>query len=299
MKSTPEAAPVQNRRLLNRDGTFNVVRVGTGHSRMTDLYHTLLSAPWIVFLALLGGFYILLNLAFAGSYVLCGPGALEGIVSPEPLERFSHAFFFSVQTFATIGYGKITPVGLAANLLVTVEALVGLLYLALATGLLFSRFARPTARVIFSNNAIIANHDGVPSLLFRIGNKRLNQIVDAQINVVLAKNEVTAEGEKYRDFYDLKLERSRSPIFALTWTVVHPIDLQSPLSGMTIEKMNEAEAEIIVNVVGIDDTFSQTIHARSSYKPWEILFDKKFVDILSRSEDGKILIDLSKLHLTV
>jgi inward rectifier potassium channel len=237
-----------------------------------------------------------LNVIFACIYYLCGPGTLDGASRLGEMPRFLDSFFFSVQTFATIGYGRITPIGIAANLLVTLEALCGLLWLALATGLLFARFSKPTARVIFSNSAIITNHDGVPSFIFRIANARLNQIVEAQISVALTRNEFTSEGEKYRNFYDLKLERSRSPVFAMTWTIVHPITLESPIFQMDRKALEDAECEIMVSVSGIDDTFSQTIHARFSYVPSQLVWDRHFEDMLTRTGQGKVRVDLSKIH---
>jgi inward rectifier potassium channel len=284
-------------RLLNQDGTFNILRRGLRHKVSRDLYHTLLATSWARLLLALVMLYFGVNALFAVGYTLCGPNALEGIPAGETFpHRVLDAFFFSVQTLATIGYGKITPRGLPANILVTIEALLGLLGVALATGLLFARFSRPTARVVFSRVAMISPHEGVPSLLFRMANARLNQIVEARVAVTLAKDEVTAEGERYRTFYDLQLERSVSPIFVLSWTVVHPINEQSPLKGMTREKLMETQAELIVTLTGIDETFAQTIHTRFSYTPDEIIWNGTFEDILTRDDTHRIMIDLAKIH---
>lgn len=283
-------------RLLNHDGTFNIRRHGVRKRVFSDLYHGLLSVSWPTFLALLAGTYLLVNGLFAVAYTLCGEGALEGASKQGWPDRLVDAFFFSVQTLATIGYGRITPAGIPANLLVTCEALLGLLGLALATGLLFARFSRPTARVRFSNVAMLSPHEGVPSLVFRMANARLNQIVEARVRVSLARDEVTAEGERYRTFYDLELERSESPIFALSWTVVHPITEKSPLHGATRESLGACRAEIFVSLTGIDETFSQAIHTRFSYIPSEIVWGGLFEDILSRVDDGQITIDLDRLN---
>ena len=282
-------------RLLNKNGTFNIARPASNNWRVTDLYHGMLSAPWSHLLLKLVLTYLAVNALFAGAYLLAGPGALDGVEGTEVLDRISGAFFFSVQTLATIGYGKITPHGLVANLLVTVEALFGLMGVALATGLLFARFSKPTARVIFSDIALITEIDGVRCFIFRIANRRFNQIVEAQISVVLAINEKTAEGEEYRNFYDLELERSRSPMFALTWTVIHPITDQSPLRGQTAESLETALSEIVVSMTGIDDTFAQTIHARASYLPAEIVWGKYFEDMLTR-RDGMVHVALDRIH---
>jgi inward rectifier potassium channel len=278
---------------MNPDGTFNVRRQ-CRRRRLADAYHTLLSTTWRRFVAILVAAYLLVNVLFATAYVACGPGALDGAAREGP-EHVLDAFFFSVQTLSTVGYGKITPVGLAANLVVTAESVAGLLVVALSTGLMFARFSRPTARVLFSNRALISMHDGVRSFLFRMANERQNQIVEANIHVALAHWEETAEGERYRTFVDLPLERARSPFFTLSWTVVHPIDERSPLAGFDLERLREAEAEIFVSLHGIDDTLAQAVHAQYSYTGEEIVWDGVFEDMLGR-EDGLVVMDLTKIH---
>lgn len=284
----------QSSRLVSRTGQFNVAR-RVRHPSFKDFYHSMMTLPWKDFLLWIASAYLLINLCFAVLYTIMGASELEGIAHTGSA-RFWDCFFFSVQTFATIGYGVIHPVGRMANLLVTLESLSSLLSVGLVTGLMFARFSRPTARVVFSNRALIALHDGIPSLIFRMGNARFNQILEARVSVTVARFEKTAEGESYRTFYDLKLERSVSPIFVLTWTVVHPIDEESPLYGMTQEKMLETETEIVVSVVGIDDTFSQTIYSRYSYTVKEVEWGRKFKDILSRAEDGRVLVNLDGIH---
>jgi inward rectifier potassium channel len=282
-------------RLLNRDGTFNVARRGrrvVSH----DSYHSLLSLNWQKFLLLLVFTYVVINTTFAILYVACGDGALSGISQEGFLKHFSDAFFFSVQTFSTIGYGKITPESIPANLLVTIEALTGLLSVALATGLIFARFSRPTARVLFSEVAVIDSHDATPSFIFRMANQRQNQIYEATVKVVMSISEMTKEGVRFRTFYDLKLERSMSPLFALTWTIVHPIEKDSPLFGKSKQDLIDAEVEILVTMTGLDETFSQTVHARFSYIPKEIRWNKKFADMLGRN-DGLVTVDMSRMHL--
>jgi inward rectifier potassium channel len=281
---------------MNQDGSFNIARKGMRGGISHDLYHTLLSVSWPKFLGGIAAYYVMVNALFGTLFALCGEGALEGARRGSFCVRWVDSFFFSVQTLATIGYGKITPVGLPANLLVTLEALIGMLGVALATGLLFARFSRPTARVIFSHRAMISVHDGVPSLVFRMANARMNQIVEARLTVVLAISEVTAEGERYRNFYNLALERSESPMFALSWTVVHPIDAKSPLHGLSAEKLREAEAEVLISLIGTDETFSQSIHARHSYIPSEIIWGGFYEDMLKRNEQRLIEIDLARIH---
>lgn len=282
-------------RLLNRDGTFNIERYGIRKRAFTDTYHSLLAASWIRFLTLLAGTYFVVNSVFALAYMLCGPNGLTGVATDTAYHRLLDAFFFSVQTLATIGYGRITPNGIPANILVTVEAFFGLLGLALATGLLFARFSKPTARVLFSRVAMISRHEGVPSFQFRMANARLNQIVEARVRVSVARDEVTTEGETYRNFYDLELERGDSPIFVLSWTVVHAINEKSPLHGVTPEQLAASHTEIFVSLTGIDETFSQVIHARFSYIPSEIVWGGRFVDILSRAGRGAA-VNLALIH---
>ncbi len=287
-------------RILNRNNSFNVAKKGRRKIFFSDLYHSLLSASWPLFFLFVLVFYLWINIVFALGYFLCGPGALMGInhtsIADAQTAYFFECFFFSVQTLATIGYGRVSPFGLMPNFLVTFEALVGLLSLAIVTGLLYARFSRPTARVVFSRVAIIGKHNGVPCLYFRMANERLNQIAEAHVNVMLVKNEVSLEGEDYRNFYDLALERQYSPLFTISWTVVHPITASSPLYEATKEKLLADNVEILVTLTGTDDTFSQPIHARFSYTPDEILWNARFKDILSQSEDGKVQIALEDIH---
>jgi inward rectifier potassium channel len=292
-KSSPlkKAGPT---RLLNRDGSFNISRDGVPKMWFSDFYHRSLKTPWTVLIGYIFLFYIGVNALFGTLYWFIGPGALSDL-SNLGLNHWLDCFFFSVQTFATIGYGRITPVGLPSNILVTIEAFAGLLSHALATGLLFSRFSRPTAKVVFSESAVISVIDGEPSFMFRVANRRLNQIVDAQVSVILARTEKTKEGEIYRNLYDLKLERSRSPLFALSWSIIHPIDKESPLYGITEKILKESDSEIFVSLTGIDDTYSQAIHARYSYTSEEVKWNKTFKDILTRGSN-EITIDLGGIH---
>lgn len=209
--------------------------------------------------------------------------------------RAIDCFFFSVQTVATIGYGRISPYGIWANILVTIEAFLGMLSLAVVTGLFYARFARPTARVIFSRHALITMHNQKKSLLFRTANARLNQIVEARLGVTLVKNEPTLEGQNFRRLYDLKLQRSYSPMFALTWTAIHVIDQDSPLWGMDQKAFVDHQIEIIVILSGIDEVMAQNIHSRTSYIGEDIQFDRQFKDMSSRNAQGQIQVDLKAI----
>ena len=259
--------------------------LGLDDSRLTDLYHSLMRASWPRLLAGVVLMFIATNAVFAAAYMLD-----QGIENARP-GSFGDAFFFSVQTMATIGYGQMSPASVTANILVSIEALIGLLALAMITGLIFAKFSRPSARVRFSKVAIVSNRDGVPSLQFRMANLRANRIVDASARVVFARQEKTLEGEEMRRFYDLKLQRDRSSLFIYSWTAIHPITEDSPISGVSREAMEAASAEIIVSVTGLDETFAQTIHARHAYRPDDLLWDHRFVDILARGPNGLMSID--------
>jgi len=280
-------------RLLNRDGSFNVARRGLRLSSSLSLYHLLLTTTWTRFMGLVVGSYVLFNGAFAVAFVVCGPDALSGGGDP----GFARAFFFSVETFSTIGYGVVGPVGMAANLVVTVEALVGLLWLALATGLLFARFSRPTAKVLFSRTAVIAPYRGIEAFEFRIANARSSQLIELQATVMFARFEDVG-GRAVRRFYQLALERDTVAFFPLAWTIVHPIDESSPLKGVTREELRECDGEFLVLLSGVEETFAQRVHARSSYKWDEIVWGAKFSDILHHPRGNEAMtIDVGRLHV--
>jgi inward rectifier potassium channel len=286
MAAEPKPSPVRPQ----FDPT-NVVRLGLKRGPFSDLYHFLLKTTWLRLVALFVALYVILNALFALAY-MAQPGAIE---NARP-GSFFDAFFFSVQTMATIGYGKMTPVSAFANVLVSIEALFGLLGFAMATGLIFAKFSRPTSRVLFSRVAVIAPRDGVPSLFFRMGNERANLVVEAQLGVTLLRNEVTAEGERIRRIYDLKLQRARSPVFTLSWTAIHPITPDSPLHGQTAESLAKVEALIVASFRGLDDTFSQDVHARHTYAFDQIVWGGRFADIIGLDDDGRRVIDYARFH---
>jgi inward rectifier potassium channel len=284
-------------RLLNRDGSFNVSRTGLGALETLAPYQQLLTVPWSGFLALVAVLYLVFNLSFAAAFWLCGPDALLGAQSHLLGGDFSRAFFFSVQTFATIGYGQVAPNGFPANLLVTVEALVGLMFQALATGLLFARFSRPTASILFSRRAIIAPYSNGRSLQFRIVNRRRNEIIQVEAQVLFSSLAPDDRGGRVRRYVPLALERNKVTFFPLAWTIVHPIDEASPFAGKTAGDLEEAEAEILVLLTGIDDTFGQNVHARTSYRADEITWHARFRSMfLPNDRRSRISVDVSRLH---
>ena len=278
-------------RILKQDGRLNIEGQNRWYSYWRDPYHLLLTLPWPWFLGLVSLGYVVSNALFAVAYLIGG----DGIANARP-GNFFDAFFFSIQTMASIGYGAMYPKSDYANTLVAIESLVGLMVLAMGTGLAFARFSRPTARVVFSRVAVIAPFDGVPTLMFRVANKRRNQILEAQLRLSLVRDEINAEGQFIRRFYELKLVRSQNPIFILTWLAMHPIDENSPLYGATPEMLATAETMLIVTLTGIDETVSQTIHDRHSYIAPEILWNHRFVDIISRKPDGQRFVDYSHFH---
>jgi len=280
-------------RFLNRDGTFNVVREHISFLRSLNLYHEMLNAPLWAFYAVIFTVYVVVNLLFAGLYLLCGPGALHGSTAVTPGERFLESFFFSVQTLATIGYGRLSPAGAAANSLVAIEALVGLLGVAFATGLSFARFSRPLAHILYSERAVIAPYRGITGFMFRIINERRNQLIDVKARVTLSRM-VIENGRRLRKFEPLPLERTAVPFFPLHWTLVHPIDEKSPLYGVSAESLRQSEAEFMILLTGTDETFSETVHSRSSYLAGEVVVGARFRDMFVEASDGRPRIDMRR-----
>ncbi|MFI4986444.1 MAG: ion channel [Alphaproteobacteria bacterium] len=294
-QAAPPAAHAKRlRRSRGLDGISNVIWLGTDTSPRRDLYAWFLTLPWRGVLGLCAGGYLVINALFALVY-LADPG---GIGNARP-GSFADAFFFSVQTMATIGYGNMYPTTLFANLVVTAETTVGLLSFALITGLLFTRFSRPSARVLFSDVAVIAPYDGVPTLIFRMANERRNVILQAEVRVTLLRSEKTQEGTEIQRQRDLKLIRHQSSFFGLSWMVGHPIDAESPLRGETAESLGKCGAVIGVLLAGTDETLGQTVHARYTYPADRILWDRRFVDVLGRTAEGERVIDLRHFHETV
>ncbi len=280
-------------RLLNRDGTFNVRRNNLSAFHPYNAYHTLLSLPIPRLLALMVVGYLATNLLFAALYWLAGPGAISGEATT-PLARFEDCVFFSVQTLATIGYGKLVPATRAANVLVGIEALVGLLGFAILSGLLFARFTRPTARVSFSRNAIVAPYQNGWALMFRLVNLRNHNLTDVHAVVSLARW-VEENGARRRRFDQLSLERDAIIFMPLHWVVVHPITDASPLRGLTPESLAVADPEVVCLISADDETFAQTVHAKTSYDKSDIVWGARFRDMYVADAD-RVAIDLTRLH---
>ena len=282
-------------RFVNRDGSFNVERTGIRPFSTINLYHYLLTMSWKQFLLQVLLLYFLSNIFFGLLYTWTGADSLVDTSSQPIANPYLRGFFFSVQTFATIGYGTIHPVGLVPNLLVTIESYYSLLANALITGLVFARFSRPTAKILFSERAVIAPYRGIEGFMFRIVNSRNNQLIEINAQVSFS-HYVEKDGKLTRKFDLLKLERERVAFFPLSWTIVHPIDEKSPMFGMTEEDFQKADAEILILLSATDEIFAQVVHARASYKTDEIKFAHRFASIYNENSPGEpISIDIRKL----
>ncbi|HZM11802.1 MAG TPA: ion channel [Candidatus Limnocylindrales bacterium] len=281
-------------RLLNRDGSFNVERSGLGFWSSFSAYHAMLTIQWWQFFLAIAALYLVVNATFAAAYLACGPGALGSNAAGMEHHTYLRAFFFSVQTLSTIGYGQVIPVGTAANALVTLESLVGLLGFAIVTGLLFSRFSRPTAKMLFSRHALIAPYQKITAVEFRVANARSNELIEVSAKVLLSRFE-QIDGIRTRRYYQLELERPAVTFLPLTWTVVHPITERSPLYLETPESMRNSQSELLVLLSGFDETFSATVQTRTSYIPDEVLWGYRFANafVIGRAaNNNKVTVDM-------
>lgn len=268
-----------------------ITLLGARKYDFTDLYHLILTLSWSQFFIAVFLFYLIVNSLFAFAF-LASPGSIKNAAPGS----FTDAFFFSIETLATVGYGYMYPFTTYGHTVASIEILVGITIFAVVTGLVFARFSRPTARVIFSRNVVIDQFNSEPTLMLRVANQRRNQILEASANVSFVRDEKTTEGQAFRRFYDLPLVRSRSPAFALTWTIMHTIDEKSPLHGMAQEALRDCTASLAVTITGLDETIAQPVHARHDYKTSDILVDHRFVDLLIIGSDGEQQLDLRKIH---
>jgi inward rectifier potassium channel len=257
---------------------------------LQDLFHRLMTASWPATIGFVFVAYVLLNVVFALVYLALG----DCIVNARP-GRIEDAFFFSVQTMATIGYGVMTPRGTVANLVVSMEAIFGIVAAAVVTGLVFAKFSRPTARLRFSHVAVVGTIDGQRVLSLRLANERNNRLMEASAHVVLLRDEVTREGHRYRRMRDLPLQRDRSAVFALSWTLLHTIDETSLLWGETAESLAQKNASLIVIITGTDEGLLQAVHARKGYDAEAIVFGARFVDVFEEDGQGRVL-NLDRIH---
>lgn len=285
----------RGRRLLNPDGTSNVVRIGEPKFRAINIYHSLISMSWLKFNSLVITVYILVNFLFAFFYELTSDVDLGGTIYSTAGERFMEEFFFSAQTLSTVGYGRLNPIGIEKSALAAVESMVGLMGFALITGLLYGRFSRPTAKLIFSRNALIAPFNEGKAFMFRIVNARRNQLIEVDAQIAFSYNE-EVNGRLMRRFQLLKLEISHISILAMTWTIVHPIDGESPLFGLSEEDLSSLDAEFIISIKAMDDTYAQQVFNRSSYKWNDLIWNAKFISAIGMSPEGVNTVDLGKIN---
>jgi len=278
-------------RLVRRGGEVSVVRRGFPARLLRDYFYSLLQRGWPRLLFTLLGFIISSNAIFATLYEFFGLRIANA-------NTWWDYFFFSVQTMATVGYGLMSPIGVAANFVAAIESIYGLMVFGVIAGLVFSKFSRPTAKLIFSEVAVITNRNNQKSLMFRMVNERQSQIIDGRLTVSLLRTEKTLEGDLIRRFVDMPLVREHTPIFALTFTAQHIIDEKSPLFGETPESLRDGEIEIVIVFSGVDEIFSQTIYTRHSYILDELRWGHRFLDILGKLSDGRRVIEYSKFHQT-
>jgi len=281
-------------RLLNKNGSFNVQRSGLTFFSSLSPYHSMLTMSWWKFNFNILLYFLSINSLFALVFLLIGRTSLPGAAAGGIFEFYLDAFFFSVQTFTTVGYGVLAPQGTLANSIAALCAFVGLLSFAMATGLLFARFSRPTAKIIFSENAIITPFQDASALMFRIANARKNQLIELAVKILYSRLEFS-DGRHVRRYYPLALVRDKVVFFPLHWTVVHKIDENSPLSGITQKRLEEETAEFLILLTGIDETFSQSVHARSSYRFDEIKWNVKFRDMFFVNKNNLLSADMQRL----
>jgi inward rectifier potassium channel len=281
------------RRVINKDGSFNVHRRGTTW-RDTHPYLTLINMSWPGFLAFVFMGYLLVNTMFALLYYAIGTEHLQGSEAATAFDRFLNAFFFSAHTLSTVGYGNISPKGIAANTAASLEALVGVLGFALATGLLFGRVSRPSARVGFSPNMLVTPYQDVTSLQFRVVNLRRNSLMELEVRTMLMSVD-RENGESKRNYKLLRMERDQVLFLPLTWTIVHPIDTESPLWGKSAEDLRAMQAEFLILIKAYDDTFSQTVLARYSYRHDDVVWGKRFAPAFSVDSEGDLVLEVGKV----
>ncbi|MFL6447594.1 MAG: ion channel [Bryobacteraceae bacterium] len=281
------------KRAINPDGRFNVRRSGSTW-RDAHPYLYLINASWSRFLVIVGVTYVAVNIVFASAYMAIGIEHLKGSDAPTQWLRFLNAFFFSAHTLTTVGYGNMWPIGPIANTLAGIEALAGLMTFAIATGLLFGRFSRPSARIGFSPKMLVAPYGDGMSLQLRVVNRRSNNLIDVEARLLL----MTVQGENgkpLRQFDQLALERTQILFFPLTWTVVHPITEESPLFGRTKEELERLQAEVLVTMKAFDESFGQVVNSRFSYRYDDMVWGAKFVQAFEVEEDGDLRLEVERV----
>ncbi|MBS1508958.1 MAG: transporter [Bacteroidetes bacterium] len=284
-------------RFINRDGTFNIRKEGHSFWERFSVFHSMLNLPLWKFIVVIVTFFIGANLLFTMIYLALGADQFVGLIADNRWKEIKEIYFFSTQTFTTVGYGRVNPLGDGANFVASIEAMCGFISFAIVTGLIYGRFAKPTSFLMFSEHAVIAPYKEGTGLMFRFASYKDNHTltdVDIRVNAAL---QVQENGKSIYKFYDLTLERSKVDSLPMNWTVVHPIDDKSPLIGFTEEDIKNADLEVYVLIRGFDDVFSNFVLRRTSYTYNEIMFNRKFVPMYRESEDGKTtILELHKLN---
>jgi inward rectifier potassium channel len=284
---------IKSQPVINKDGSINVKRTGLPFFNTLNSYQALINMSWTKFWVVVLSGYMVANITFACIYVFIGTDSLDGKSGASGFDHFMDAFFFSAQTLSTVGYGHISPKGMAANCVAAMESMVGLLSFALATGLLYGRFSKPSAKIIYSKNLLVAPYRNGRAFMFRLANVRRNILIDLQMEVVFSYNE-EVNGKMERKFFPLELERKAVSILTLNWTVVHPLD-DSPLKDFSREEMEQAQVVFSIGLKTFDDTFSQTIHSRTTYQFADIVWGAKFKPAFDRDQDGRVVLHLGKI----
>lgn len=287
---------IKNQPVISQDGSINVKRRGLPFFNTADNYHKLITMKWGKFWMIVLCCYLTINTLFAFIYLFIGVQNLNGAEGTNTYQHFWDAFFFSAQTISTVGYGHISPRGMAANSVAALESMLGLLAFALATGLLYGRFSRPTAKIVYSENLLISPYlENGKGIMFRLANLRRSPLIDLEMEITFSYNE-DVDGKKVRRFFPIELERKKVSILTLSWTVVHPLDEKSPLKDITPDDLRDSQASFSVLLKAFDDTFSQNVHSRTSYQFEHMVWDAKFKPAFDRDEDGRIVLDLKKIN---
>lgn len=270
---------------------MKIQRIGVNHQFSREMYFVVLRMSWPLFVLSFALLFVGINVLFSLLYMI-EPGSVSNVKD----SSFFEIFIFSSQTFSTVGYGYYLPTTTYSHIVATIENMSGILFTAIMTGLTFAKFSRPTSSVVFTTSATVITYDGVPTLMFRIGNGRDSSIVDAKITVVTLRPQKTPEGHTMQRFVDLKLERDHSPFFILTWTVMHKMDEKSPFYGFTEEDFQKNNINLFVSLIGYDETFSETIHSGWLYAADKVRFGKKFADVITTDSKGTRILDFNRFH---
>lgn len=284
-----------NQRLMNKDGSSNVKRAGLPFYAATNYYHSLITMPWWKFNTIILVAYLCVNILFALIYYFGDVSHVNGMIYSSEFEKFMEVFFFSAQSLTTVGYGRLNPIGIPNSSVAVIESFIGLLGFAMATGLLYGRFSRPMANILFSKNALIAPYQGFTALMVRLANKNKSELLDPEATIVMAY--VERENNKTtRKFSTLKLELTHVTLLTMSWTLVHPIDEESPLYGWAEEDYKKKEVEFLVLIRAYEETFAQTVHSRSSFRFNELVFGAKFKPILLPAANGSVIVELNRIN---